>query len=138
MSITPHDVLKQLALAAGYRVHVWEAVENGDAADSYFWKSSSTSALDAQSGTTFASPEQAWLDCCEATRLLLPILEEIELAGCRLTREPGFIAYQWINAEGEVSAERFANPAETLIACAMALANADVQSESAPSHCLQV
>jgi len=118
MSITPHDVLRQLALAAGYRVHVWDAVENGDAADSYFWKASGASA---QSHETFASPELAWLDCCESTKLLLPILEEIERAGCRLTREPGFIAYQWVNAEGETSPECFASPAEALIACAIAL-----------------
>lgn len=136
MSITPHDVLKQLALAAGYRVHVWDAVENGDAADSYFWKASGASALEAQSRETFASPELAWLDCCESTRLLLPILEEVERAGCRLTREPGFIAYQWVNAEGKASPERFAKPAEALIACAMALAHAGAQEEEHyPSPC---
>lgn len=55
MSITPRDVLKQLALAAGYRVHVWEAVENGDAADSYFWKASGAIAPIAQSRETFVS-----------------------------------------------------------------------------------
>lgn len=129
MTITAHDVLKQLALAAGYRVHVWDAVENGDAADSYFWKANSAGALGAQSHATFASPELAWLDCCESSKLLMPILEEVERAGCRLAREPGFIAYQWVNAEGEASAERFASPAEALIACAMALASADAQEE---------
>ena len=129
MTITPHDVLKQLALAAGYRVHVWDAVENGDAADSYFWKAYGAGALDSQSHETFASPELAWLDCCESTRLLLPILEEVERAGCRLTREPGFIAYQWVNAKGEPSPERFASPAEALIACAMALASAEAPEE---------
>lgn len=129
MTITPHDVLKQLALAAGYRVHVWDAVEAGDAADSYFWKASGAIALEAQSRETFSSPELAWLDCCESTRLLVPILEEVERAGCRLTREPGFIAYQWVNADGEVSPERFASPAEALIACAMALAHMDVPDE---------
>jgi len=129
MTITPHDVLKQLALAAGYRVHVWDAVENGDAADSYFWKASGASALEAQSRETFASPELAWIDCCESTRLLLPILEEVERAGCRLTSEPGFIAYQWVNAEGEASPERFASQAEALIACAMALSYTDAPEE---------
>jgi hypothetical protein len=129
MTITPHDVLKQLALAAGYRVHVWDAIENGDAADSYFWKTSSTSAMNAQSQGTFASPELAWLDCCQSTMLLLPILEEIERAGCRVARESGFIAYQWLNAEGEVSAERYASPAEALIACAMTLISLDAQEE---------
>ena len=129
MTITPHDVLKQLALAAGYRVHVWDAVENGDAADSYFWKARGAGALDAQSHETFPSPELAWLDCCESTSLLLPILEEVERAGCRLTREPGFIAYQWVSAEGEVSPERFASPAEALIACAMVLANPEAPEE---------
>jgi len=129
MTISPHDVLKQLALAAGYRVQVWDAVENGDAADSYFWKACGAGALDAQSHQTFASPELAWLDCCESTRLLLPILDEVEGAGCRLTREPGFIAYQWVNAQGEASPEHFASPAEALIACAMALANTEAPVE---------
>lgn len=129
MNITPHDVLKQIALAAGYRVHVWDVVENGDAADSYFWKASSTCALDAQSSATFTSPELAWLDCCESTGLLRPILEEVELAGCRLTREAGFIAYRWVSGEGEVSPERFASPAEALIACAMMLASVEITDE---------
>lgn len=129
MTITPQNVLKQLALAAGYRVHVWDAVENGDAADSYFLKASGASAQEAQSRETFASPELAWIDCCESTRLLLPILEELERAGCRLTREPGFIAYQWVNAEGVASPDRFASPAEALIACAMALVHTDAPDE---------
>lgn len=129
MTITPHDVLKQLALAAGYRVHVWDAVENGDAVDSYFWKASGAGVLDAQSRETFASPELAWLDCCESTKVLLPILDEVEQAGCRLVREAGFIAYQWVSAAGDTSPERFASPAEALIACAIALSNADAPEE---------
>jgi len=125
MSITPRDVLKHLALAAGYRVHVWDAVENGDAADSYFWKASGAISPIAQSRETFASAELAWLDCCESTNLLLPILEDVESAGCRLIREPGFIAYQWVDTDGEASAERFGSPAEALVACAMALVGED-------------
>lgn len=120
MTVTPADVLKQLALAAGYLVHVWDAVENGDAADSYFWKA--TGAGGAQSVPTFPSSEQAWRDCCEANGLLVPIVHEIEQAGCHLVREPGFIAYRWVGSDGRAS-QPFADAADALIACAIALAD---------------
>lgn len=118
MTITPGDVLKQLALAAGYLVHVWDAIENGDAADSYFWKA--TGAGGAQSVPTFPSPEEAWRDCCEVNGLLAPIAQEIEQAGCRLVREPGFIAFRWVCEDGHTS-EPFTHVADALIACAIAL-----------------
>jgi hypothetical protein len=119
MMITPGDVLKQLAISAGYRVHVWDAVENGDAADSYFWKHSGVGG--AQSGLTFPSPEQAWCDCCESNGLLAPIAQEIDQNGYGVIREPGFIAYRWLCQDGRISDERFAHVAEAVIACAIAL-----------------
>lgn len=122
MTVTPGDVLKQLALAAGYLVHVWDAIENGDPADSYFWKA--TGAGGAQSVPTFPTPEQAWRDCCEANGLLAPIAQEIEQAGCHLIREPGFIAFRWVGADGRAS-EPFADAADALIACAIALARGE-------------
>lgn len=125
MEITPNDVLKQLALSAGYRVHVWDAVENGDPADSYFWKAGAAGAASAQSVPTFPSPELAWRDCCESTGLLVDILEEVEQAGYQVIREPGFIACGWVGPDGEASSGQFASPAEALISCAMALAAHD-------------
>lgn len=125
MEITPNDVLKQIAFSAGYRIHVWEAVENGDPADSYFWKASVAGAASAQSVLTFPSPELAWRDCCESAGLLGDILEEVEQAGYQVIREPGFISCGWVGPDGTGSPERFATPAEALISCAMALAARD-------------
>lgn len=119
--ITPGDVLKQLALAAGFRVHVWDAVENGDASDSYFWKH--TGSDGPQSVPTFSTPELAWCDCCESNGLLAPIAEELYQSGYQVVREPGFIGYRWVCAGGNVSIERFAAGAEALIACALHVAN---------------
>jgi len=134
MEITPNDVLKQIALSAGYRVHVWDAVENGDPADSYFWKASAAGVASAQSVPTFPSPELAWRDCCESTGLLSNILAEVEQAGYQVIREPGFIACGWVGPDGRTSPERFASPAEALISCAMALAahDDDISIESPP------
>lgn len=132
MTITPGDVLKQLALAAGYLVHVWDAIENGDAADSYFWKAAGAGG--AQSVPTFPSPEQAWRDCCQVNGLLAPIAQEIEQAGCRLVREPGFIAFRWVGADGHTS-EPFADAADALMACAIALAEEESDADHNSPGC---
>lgn len=129
--VTPDDVLKQLALAAGYRVHVWNAIENGDEADSYFWKAAGASKNGAQSITTFPTTELAWRDCWEVNRLFAPIEEEIREAGCTVVREPGFIAYRWVDRDGEVSSERFSSEAEPIIACAIGLADCPLDIEGA-------
>jgi hypothetical protein len=115
--IAPSDVLKQLALAAGYGVHVWDAVENGDPSDSYFWMACSVGAVGAQSVSTFPSREDAWRDCCEANGLLAPIADELDQAGWGVIREPGFIAYRWASRDGVVSPQSFPSAAEALIAC---------------------
>lgn len=132
MRIEPADVLKQIAMAAGYRVHVWDAVENGDATDSYFWKASRLGADGPQSVLTFLSPEDAWRDCCEANGLLAPIAQELEENGCRVVRERGFIAYRWVSSDGYVSPGPFVSAAEALIACAMFLAEDDRHGEYNP------
>jgi len=119
--ITPADVMKQLALAAGFRVHVWDAIENGDPADSYFWKSARLGLDASQSPATFPSPEMAWRDCCEENGLLVPLVQDLVQAGWSVVREPGFIAYRWACAEGRVSSERYASAADAVIACTMAL-----------------
>jgi hypothetical protein len=119
--ITPGDVLKQLAISAGYRVHVWDAVDNGDAADSYFWKHAGENG--AQSIHTFSSPEHAWCHCCETNGLLTQIAHEIDRSGYAVIREPGFIAYRWVGLNGLASDERFTHFAEAVIACAIALAS---------------
>lgn len=121
MEISPNDVLKQIAFSAGYRVHVWDAVENGDPADSYFWRSIAYAAGRSQSVSTFLSPELAWRDCCESNGLLADILEEVKQAGYQLIREPGFIACSWLGPDGQASEEHFASPAEALISCVMSL-----------------
>lgn len=125
--IAPGDVLKELALAAGYGVHVWDAIENGDPADSYFWKTISAGAAGQQSVSTFASREEAWRDCCEVNGLLVPIAHELDQAGWGVIREPGFIAYRWASRDGLVSPESFASEAEALIACIIFL-----QDEESP------
>jgi len=128
--ITPADVMKQLALAAGFRVHVWDAVENGDAADSYFWKSVHPGPGVAQSSTTFVSPELAWRDCCEENGLLGPLVQDLVQAGWCVIREPGFIAYRWTSAQGHLSSERYASAAEAVIACTMALLDEETIEEA--------
>lgn len=125
--IAPGDVLKHLALAAGFGVHVWDAVENGDAADSYFWKE--VGKPDQQSVSTFPSREEAWLNCCEANGLLNPIALELDQAGWGVTRIPGFIAYRWTSRDGTISPESFASAAEALVACAMFLSAEETVAE---------
>jgi hypothetical protein len=127
--IEPGDVLRHLAIAAGYRVHVWEAVENGDPADSYFWKAARPNAAGQQSASTFSSTGDAWRDCCEANGLLTPIARELEHAGWTVVRVPGFIAYRWIADDGQVSPRSFVSAAEALISCAMHLADSDEETE---------
>lgn len=129
MEITPSDVLKQLAMAAGFRVHVWDAVENGDSADSYFWKGTSATTRDMQSVPTFPCPEDAWRDCCESNGLLAPIADELNLAGWGVVREPGFIAFRWACRDGRISGESFVSAAEALIACAIVLRDAEFAIE---------
>ena len=134
--IAPADVLKHLALAAGYSVHVWDAIENGDSADSYFWKATGRSAGGQQSVSTFPSRDEAWRDCCEANGLLVPIAHELDQDGWGVIREPGFIAYRWASRDGVVSPERFASAAEALIACAMFLREGEPieHDNPAPGH----
>jgi hypothetical protein len=127
--IAPGDVLKQLAIAAGYSVHVWDAIENGDASDSYFWKVAGIGADRSQSASTFPTPEDAWRDCCEANGLLAPIVQDLEQAGWGVIRVPGFIAYRWACSDGRLSQESFVSAAEALIACAIFLADVDDQME---------
>ncbi|MBY0241736.1 MAG: hypothetical protein K2X55_20730 [Burkholderiaceae bacterium] len=131
--IAPGDVLKQIALAAGYGVYVWDAIENGDPADSYFWKGAGVSAVGQQSVSTFPSREDAWRDCCEANGLLVPIAHELDQAGWGVFREPGFIAYQWASRDGVVSPERFASAAEALIACVMFLHEESTVDDNSPA-----
>lgn len=128
--IAPGDVLKQLALAAGYGVHVWDAIENGDPADSYFWMASSVGAARAQSVSTFPSREDAWRDCCEANGLLAPIADELDQAGWGVIREPGFISYRWASRDGVVAPQSFQSAAEALIACVIFLQDADGLAEN--------
>lgn len=134
--IAPADVLKHLALAAGYSVHVWDAIENGDPADSYFWKANGVAAVGQQSVSTFPSRDEAWRDCCEANGLLAPIAHELDQAGWGVIREPGFIAYRWASRDGAISSESFASAAEALVACAMFLHDGDPveHDDPAPSH----
>lgn len=129
VNIGPSDVLRQLAKAAGFRVYVWDAVENGDEADSYFWMASGTGAGMRQSELTFPSDRDAWLDCCEANGLLAPIAQELGALGYGVVRQPGFIAYRWACQDGLVSEASFPSAAEALVACAMYAAEHDESTE---------
>lgn len=137
VSIGPNDVLQQLARAAGFRVYVWDAVENGDEADSYFWMASGAGDGMRQSELTFPSDRDAWLDCCEANGLLAPIAQELGALGYGVFRQPGFIAYRWAYQDGMVSNVSFPSAAEALIACAMYAAEQEEPAEVEGAQCMR-
>lgn len=63
-------LFKALAERRGFRLHVWNAVENGDPTDSWFWKLRGSRPQESESAATFATEADAWRDCCLINDLL--------------------------------------------------------------------
>jgi hypothetical protein len=133
---SPAEVIGQIGRAAGYRVHVWDAVENGDDNDSYFWKRVGGGADESESEGTFPTAAEAWRNCCEMNDLLVPLVRQIELAGCSIVRPRGFLACRWAGPDGHLSDESFPTPAEAIVACVLALTFiAEEEGAEAPHLC---
>lgn len=111
-----HDAFRRLAREAGYAVWTWTAVENGDAADSYFWRSLRTGGD--QSVDTFDTEGSAWRDCCETCGLLAPYFTMVREAGCSVGRPPGFLGWYWSASSG-ASAGPFLHASEAVLDCAI-------------------
>lgn len=92
------ETFRQVGRSAGYFVCTWDAVENGDPADSYFWRANGGGAD--QSEGTFDTEEAAWRDCCESNGLLDTYLSMIASAGSRIVRPDGFLLWHWDAGQG--------------------------------------
>lgn len=109
------SVFEALARAAGYRVRVWDAVENGDERDSFFWQLSGHASC--ASAENFDTEAHAWRDCCEQAGLLAAALSIAHEAGFFIVRNQGFIGCGWVGACGTRSESDYPTPADALIAC---------------------
>ena len=114
---TPTAMFRRIALAKGFLVHVWNAVENGDENDSYFWKRWGAQAGECEYPGTFSTEDEAWRNCCEANGLLVPYIDALQTAGFRITRASGFLACHWVAPDGSHSKEQFCCASEALMSC---------------------
>lgn len=112
---TVEEVLRALARGAGYLVHTWGAVENGDSADSCFWKRWGSPAGQAESPETFASELEAWRDCCEVNGLLGQYIDAARAHGLQLERAPGFLQWTCRRRGDLAGTQAFAHAADALV-----------------------
>lgn len=103
--------------AAGFTVRTWDATENGDDHDSFYWCHRDRATT--QSQGTFPTPADAWLDCCSTVGLLDAYAASAAAAGCVLNRPSGFVSWFWHDAQGAAHGP-FAHPLEALTSCILA------------------
>jgi hypothetical protein len=113
-AVTP-DPYKDLAQSNGFRLRVWNATENGDASDSWFWKKSDSVAGASESAQCFSTEADAWKDCCAHNNLFAPFIEVAASYGYEV-RRTDFRSFTWVSFDG-LSNRNFFSEGEAWFDC---------------------
>lgn len=119
------DPWERIAHAAGYRVHSWDAVENGDEADTYYWAPATAAARTPELVDLFPTETLAWRDCCISQNLLRDLYARLTDEGVQFARNT-MGNWTWLSGNNPKTTEtRFETLADAVMDCLKQRENAD-------------